>query len=347
MIPLLPTFRRLLIACSRHRLAVGCRQLQHGALIGIFAVSGFLSGSPAFAADIGRVLLAAGEAFAVREGKPELLARGSAIQARDTLRTGAASNLQVRFTDESILSLRENTEIRIDDYRFAGKEDGTERAFFRLLKGGFRTITGIIGRTNHDHYRMGSAIATIGIRGTDYAATLCQEDCVASTGQSVRDGLYGRVIGVSHGTSRIIVGNERAERVLGVGENFFVADKTSPIEQLLVAPDFVGSGIEQRRQINVRAAAWSAGGEPSSGSDGASKAGPGADQSPPTHELPYFEEHLGGWESSEDLSTGIEGTDVPDTSSLTSAPGSPQFVATEVRNDAGIPSPFDDDGDDD
>jgi hypothetical protein len=44
----------------------------------------------------------------------------------------------------------------------------------RLLKGGFRTVTGMIGkRGNADAYKLRAAAATIGIRGTDFTSRLC------------------------------------------------------------------------------------------------------------------------------------------------------------------------------
>ena len=80
---------------------------------------------------------------------------GTAVQDKDVLRTGAASNLQVRsFADESIVSMKEASELRIDDYQVSGKEDGSERAFFRLIKGGLRTVTGLIGRANNKAYQI-------------------------------------------------------------------------------------------------------------------------------------------------------------------------------------------------
>jgi hypothetical protein len=53
----------------------------------------------------------------------------------------------------------------------------TSRAFFRLLKGGFRSVSGLIGKANHDDYRVSTPVATIGIRGTRYGARLCQGEC--------------------------------------------------------------------------------------------------------------------------------------------------------------------------
>ena len=115
-------------------------------LLAIIAVA---AAGQAWAADVGRVLLAAGDTVAVRDKQVVKLVFGSTIQDRDVLRTGPASSLQLRFTDESILSMRENSEVRIDEFRFTGREDGSERAFFSLLKGGLRKITGIIGRINN------------------------------------------------------------------------------------------------------------------------------------------------------------------------------------------------------
>jgi hypothetical protein len=75
---------------------------------------------------------------------------------------------QLRFSDGAYVSLQPQSDFRIDDYRFEGKADGSERGFFSLLKGGLRTITGLVGRTNKRNYQVNTSVATIGIRGTEY-----------------------------------------------------------------------------------------------------------------------------------------------------------------------------------
>lgn len=52
-----------------------------------------------------------------------------------------------------------------------------QTAAFRLLKGGFRTVTGLIGKTDRAQYRVSTQTATIGIRGTDYEVILCDDTC--------------------------------------------------------------------------------------------------------------------------------------------------------------------------
>jgi hypothetical protein len=241
---------------------------------------------PSLAADVGRVLLAAGDTVAVRGDQTVRLAFGAAVQDRDRLRTGPASNLQVRFSDESIVSLRENSELRIDEYRYAGREDGSERAFFSLLKGGLRVITGLIGRANNKNYRMSTTTATIGIRGTDYATRLCQKDCSYSDGTVARDGLYGRVLGPSHGTNRIDVANDADQKVFGMNENFFVADIKSRIESLLVPPDFVSNRLEGRKHGGSGSAGGSGSEQVASG--GAAQDSRGAPAMPPPLEPLLF-----------------------------------------------------------
>ncbi|MBI3067601.1 MAG: hypothetical protein HYY79_01555, partial [Betaproteobacteria bacterium] len=61
-----------------------------------------------------------------------------------------------------------DTDLKIDNYVYKGVEDGSERALMSLLKGGFRTITGIIGRANKQNYTVNTPTSTIGIRGTDH-----------------------------------------------------------------------------------------------------------------------------------------------------------------------------------
>ena len=227
------------------------------------------------AADIGRVVLAAGDASAVRGGQVVKLAFGAAVQDKDLLRTGPATNLQVRFQDDSFVSMRENSELRIDEFRFSGKGDGGDSAVFGLVKGGFRALTGLIGRVHNEEYKMVTPTATVGIRGTDYAATLCAGDCRNADGSPAKDGLYGRVIGQSHGTNRIEVSNDADRKLLGTNDNFFVNDRRSAVELLLVSPGFVASRPEGRRQRASEGAPGGTGSEQATAGGAAQESRPG------------------------------------------------------------------------
>ena len=244
------------------------------AILRTFAIALALASGCAAAADIGRVVLAAGETTALRQGQVVRLANGQPVQDRDVLRTGASSNMQVRFDDDSYVSMRENSEIRIDQFKFTGG-NGDESAFFSLLKGGLRAVTGLIGQRDHDNYRMVTPTATIGIRGTDWAATLCQGDCVNPDGSRANDGLYGRVVGLSNGTNQITVTNESGPpTTLGINSNFYVKDRNSGVQLLLVSPDFVLSKLESRSRGGSQGTAGGTGNEQATSGGASSESRP-------------------------------------------------------------------------
>src|SRR5512134_739583 len=98
-------------------------------------------------------------------GQQRPLARGAEVNAGDVVRT-TDGRVQVRMADGAYISLQPNTEFGIKEYKFEGKADGTESAFFSLVKGAMRTVTGLVGRVNRDRYQVATPTATVGIRGT-------------------------------------------------------------------------------------------------------------------------------------------------------------------------------------
>src|SRR5690606_6300950 len=84
--------------------------------------------------------------------------------------TGSAS-AQVRFPDGSIVALKPGSELRLDAYAYGGK-GGKNESVMSLLKGGFRTVTGAISQLSREAYKVNTPVATIGVRGTVYEATL-------------------------------------------------------------------------------------------------------------------------------------------------------------------------------
>jgi len=192
----------------------------------------------AHAEAIGRVLVAVGDTSALRNGVTVKLARGEEIQSGDTLRVGEASNMQVRFTDEGITALRSNSELRIDDYKFEG-EKNVGKSFFSLVKGGMRSITGLIGRFNRDNYAVKATSATIGIRGTHFVLAQCNNDCFNKDGSKADNGLFG---GVTDG--RIAVNNQAGEKEFGKNEFFHVPSSDALPKPLLAPPSFLRDQLE-------------------------------------------------------------------------------------------------------
>jgi hypothetical protein len=210
-------------------------------------------------AQAGRFLLAVGDVVVAR-GQAEIrAATGTLVQSGDTIRVGPESNAQIRLADESIVGLRPRTVFRLDEFAYSGQADGNERSLFTLLKGGFRTVTGAIGRLHsREHYAVRTPTATIGIRGTHYTVVHCDNDCgtanrvslaaldniaqsdvAPGVGQSIPNGTYG---GVTDG--RIEVVNQTGEHEFAANTFFYVANANTAPQNLIAPPSFLYDRLE-------------------------------------------------------------------------------------------------------
>ncbi|OIR12381.1 FecR protein [mine drainage metagenome] len=122
------------------------------------------------AAAAGKVEFASGgAAVQAADGSSKVLVKGMDINAGDTILTGSG-RAQVKFTDGGYMSFQPDTQFKVEEYHFNGKQDGTEKGFFRLIKGGLRAVTGLVGREHRPAYRVATPVATIGIRGSYFLA---------------------------------------------------------------------------------------------------------------------------------------------------------------------------------
>lgn len=162
-------------------------------ILQLFAVVIFLaafSHTPVYAAAAGEIVFAIGDVMVLDARQAaRAVHKGDSVFAGETLVT-KDGRVQVQFADGGFMSLQSNSKLRIDEFRYQGMADGTERGFFSLLKGGIRAVTGFIGGINRETYQVQTVVATIGIRGTGFFALLCQGDCVRANGTAIPDGLY-------------------------------------------------------------------------------------------------------------------------------------------------------------
>src|SRR5450755_1852312 len=195
----------------------------------------------AFAQAAGKVLLAVGDVAALRGSARVALTAGAAVNVGDTVVTGAQSHAQLRFADDALVALKPDSEFRIERYNFTGASDGGEVAVFRLVKGGFRTLTGQIGKLNRDQYQLLTTQATIGIRGTHYQVQICSSGQCTNGGEPARSGMYG---GVYEG--RVAVSNALGADEYGAEEFFYVPDGEAP-QRWLAPPDFLSNQLDGHR----------------------------------------------------------------------------------------------------
>jgi hypothetical protein len=126
---------------------------------------------PALSQAIGQAVWVKGTLKAeLPRAETRVLARRSAVYEHDTLTTDSTSTGEIVFTDNSVMTLRENSTIEIDKYRHGKSSPEKDDAFIvNVAKGGFRTITGAISKNNPGGYKAATPVATIGVSGTMYS----------------------------------------------------------------------------------------------------------------------------------------------------------------------------------
>lgn len=134
---------------------------------------------PSFAADIaGRVIMAKGQVSAIdAEGVERALKRRDKVFNTDTIKTGNNGQIQVRFIDKALLAIKPNSTMVIEAYQFKDEaQQKDDKVLMKLVEGGFRTLSGTIGKGNKAAYEVKTPVASIGIRGTHYEVELVNSE---------------------------------------------------------------------------------------------------------------------------------------------------------------------------
>ncbi|MBX7066540.1 MAG: FecR family protein [Parachlamydiales bacterium] len=154
-----------------------------------------------FAADpIGKVTAVDGNVLAKSSSGERTLTAGSDIFLKETIVVAVNALAQIQFTDGGIINLISGTEYRVNTYKYQ-KTFQKDQSSSELLKGGFRVLTGSIGKSNPNNYEIKTPSATIGLRGTIVEARM------------VDGALF---VGVDAG--KALVSNSAGSALIGVGE---------------------------------------------------------------------------------------------------------------------------------
>ncbi len=134
-----------------------------GALLLAFASAAYAS------IDAGQVQFVHGDSRALgANGVERTLKKGDPVYEGETVITGPSASLQLRMVDEAMVAVRPNSRLQIEVYRLDGKTEGEGHGVLHLISGTFRSITGLIGHTKKENYKIITDTANIGIRGTDH-----------------------------------------------------------------------------------------------------------------------------------------------------------------------------------
>ena len=116
----------------------------------------------------GRVKVAAGAAFVVREGRAIPATPGQVVLEADVLRTGADGRLGITLNDDTRVSLGPASEVRVDRFAYASA-DGGLRLVLKFVRGVSAYVSGRIAKLSPDAVRLETPAAIVGVRGTTLA----------------------------------------------------------------------------------------------------------------------------------------------------------------------------------
>jgi hypothetical protein len=239
------------------KLLRSCGQNEHTgreAIVTILNMQGLMfvllsaTGLSAVAAGAGQIQHLSGTLTVQRaDGSVRILSQKSEVNPGETLTTQKDSYAQVNMADGSSMTLRPNTQVKIEAFQFVENRPQDDSAFFRLVKGGLRTVTGLVGkRGNQDAYRVGTATATIGIRGSSGDTINNEAGCagVVAGCEKLEKGVYHTTY-----TGSYVMQNDGGTQVIGEGEFAFARDAKSP--PVILKTDPTGGALKDLASVVV------------------------------------------------------------------------------------------------
>jgi hypothetical protein len=129
---------------------------------------------------VGKVSNVSGPLVAKKiDGVVKILTANSEVEQGDILITEKATYARIKFIDNSEITLRPATQLKIDNFSYDEAKPEGDNAFFNLVKGGLRSVTGALGKRNREKVAINTPTATIGIRGTTFIVEYVEGDAQA------------------------------------------------------------------------------------------------------------------------------------------------------------------------
>lgn len=114
---------------------------------------------------------------------PAAVSSNARIVEGTTVVTGPTGKATIRLDDGHAVVLPENSEFRLDAYRFNSAAPQSSNIAIRLLKGALRSFSGLIGGRNPGQFALSTSTTTVGIRGTDFAVAEFNNQTYVSVAQ--------------------------------------------------------------------------------------------------------------------------------------------------------------------
>ncbi|VAW50192.1 hypothetical protein MNBD_GAMMA06-2201 [hydrothermal vent metagenome] len=170
---------------------------------------------------VGMVAESSGSVVAVDKRKvTRKLSKGKPVYLGDKVITGEKGSVRLKMIDDAILDLRCFSIMVIEEYAL---NTTNRRSILNLLQGSLKKVTGKIGKMTEDVYELKTPVASVGVRGTEYALRVFQSKGCGGT-INADEGFYLEVI-----KGLVNVHNEAGSEIIAKGETAYVPlPKTKP-----------------------------------------------------------------------------------------------------------------------
>lgn len=180
---------------------------------------------------IGNIGALKGNAIVTRSSVALDAKNGMALEVKDKISTSDKSRVQVILKDNTVVTIGPNSTFVFDAYKFGGKDDSEVK--MHINRGFFRSVTGKIGKLAPERFKVKTASATIGIRGTDFSAKVAEQKETISCYKGGLDVLVGK-------TSHIVKAGMMLKLVNGEAE-------LAPLDQSRTELRKVGQKVQTDR----------------------------------------------------------------------------------------------------
>jgi len=187
---------------------------------------------------VARIAVAVGAVQLVgADGQARSAVKGSPLASGETVRTQKDAYAVVAFRDRTIVTVPADSEFKLENVRFSVAQPASDSFLVRVVKGGARALTGLLGKRNANAVKFHIGTATIGIRGTGLDGRFAM-DCVAG---SCNDAAFVHVwdgsVSFEAGGKALVIDQDRAAVHNPSRDRFLLLDRV---------PDFFASETAPR-----------------------------------------------------------------------------------------------------
>jgi hypothetical protein len=193
------------------------------------------------AAVVGHLTQVEGQVELMRQGKlPFLPAKvKDGVEPGDLIRTKSASRAQVRFIDDSVLTIAPGSRVGIEDYSYNAPQ-GSRRAILQIFQGLVHCVVHRLFQVEKPDFIMKTHTASLGVRGTGWF-TLVGVNFIHAFGEkgmlqvsSLPDAVPGTVI---------LIGQEQTLVKVGLAPT---PPRHYPLETLRLLQNWLANGVPPR-----------------------------------------------------------------------------------------------------